>query len=144
MDVNIRTIRPGDFEQLPPLLSELGYPASPDEIKKRYQKILDNLLYHTFVAEQNREIIGLLGMHMELSYVNNQPAARIIAMVVSLQHRNKGIGKQLMNQAEKTARENNAYMIVLNSGNRPERKGAHRFYEGLGFQGTATGFYKRL
>ncbi|TCT19609.1 putative N-acetyltransferase YhbS [Melghiribacillus thermohalophilus] len=144
MDVMIRTLEEKDFNQLPSLLGDLGYPSSKEDVETRFKKIMGNRLYHTFVAELNGEITGLLGMHMEYSYVNNQPAARVIAMVVKAEHRNQGIGKGLMQKAEQTAREKGAYMMVLNSGNRDERQAAHRFYERTGFQGKATGFYKYL
>ncbi|UYZ15549.1 GNAT family N-acetyltransferase [Brevibacillus sp. WF146] len=52
----------------------------------------------------------------------------MVALVVDSKIRNQGIGKMLVNEAEKWAKEQGAISIGLNSGNRKERQNAHRFY----------------
>ncbi|WP_454040619.1 GNAT family N-acetyltransferase [Cytobacillus horneckiae] len=54
---------------------------------------------------------------------------RIVVLVVDSNYRNKGIGKQLLEEAESWAKEIGATGIGLNCGNRPERISAHKFRE---------------
>jgi len=61
---------------------------------------------------------------------------------VDTHYRKQGIEEKLMVEVEKWAGKQGANKIVLNSGNRTERKDAHHFYTKRGFDGKATGFYK--
>ncbi|MCM3180665.1 GNAT family N-acetyltransferase [Cytobacillus horneckiae] len=58
---------------------------------------------------------------------------RIVVLVVDSNYRNKGIGKQLFEEAESWAKEIGATGIGLNCGNRPVRISAHKFYENDGY-----------
>jgi len=49
-----------------------------------------------------------------------------------------------MNEAEKWAIGQEATYIMLNSGNREERKIAHKFYLNRGYKDKTTGFSKPL
>ncbi|MBF0709141.1 MULTISPECIES: GNAT family N-acetyltransferase [Bacillales] len=142
--MNIRRARKGDEEWITYLLSEMGYETSVCEVTERLKPILSDPLYVTLVSEKQESLIGLLGMHYERSYVANILVARIITMVTAKDYRQQGVGKTLLLEAENLAREKGASTIVLNSGNRDERKSAHLFYEACGFTGKSTGFYKSI
>jgi GNAT superfamily N-acetyltransferase len=67
-----------------------------------------------------------------------------VAFIVDADYRRKGIGEKLMNEAEKWAIGQEVTYIMLNSGNREERKIAHRFYLNMGYKDKSTGFSKPL
>ena len=69
---------------------------------------------------------------------------RIVAFVVDSHYRRRGIGEKLLLETERWAREQGAIAMGLNSGNRSERLGAHRFYAKMGYEPKSIGFSKRL
>ena len=142
--MNIRKVKLGDEEGITRLLSDMGYGAEVHEVKERFLPILNDPQYLTLVTEEKGELIGMLGMHYERSYVANILVARIITMVTAKEYRQQGIGRKLMEEAERRADDKGATTVVLNSGNREERRAAHQFYEACGYVGKSTGFYKAL
>ncbi|UOR13643.1 GNAT family N-acetyltransferase [Halobacillus amylolyticus] len=140
----IRKATTEDIEGLTDIVGEFGYSTTYEKMEKRMSKIIANCYYNTLVAEIEGEIIGMLGMHIEYSYVSDDDVGRIIAMVVHSNYRNKGIGEQLIQQAEDWCERKGITTVVLNSGNREERKAAHEFYKRRGYKGKSTGFYKTL
>ena len=134
-----------DTQAIALLLSDLGYPASIDAIRLRYKDLFDHNDYKTLLAIDNYGlVIGMVGMLQSLSYEHSGKYVRILAMVVSKESRNKGIGKLLINEAELWAKEIGVDTIVLNSGNRQERQDAYIFYQKMGFEIKSSGFIKKL
>jgi GNAT superfamily N-acetyltransferase len=86
----------------------------------------------------------MIGLCTGILYNKDGLYARIIAFVVDSNYRNKGIGKLLIKEAERWARNQGADSIALNSGNRPERKDAHQFYKRMGYVEKSIGFAKSL
>lgn len=140
----IRKATEKDIPSLASLMGELGYPTTSEEMETRFNKIQANPDYNTQVAEMNGEVIGMIGMILGTHYERNDHYIRIVAFVVASNYRNSGIGAALLNKAEEWAIENQIVKLVLNSGNRDERDGAHQFYTNRGFEGKATGSYKIL
>lgn len=140
----IRKAVQSDIEDLAHLMGELGYPTSPGEMEKRMEVIFENSSYHTYVFVRDNGVVGMIGFMHCYRYEKSDSYIRINGFVVDSKSRGIGIGKALLRFAENWARENGATMVTLNSGNRTERKDAHAFYERCGFEGSATGFYKKL
>lgn len=140
----IRKATESDIRQMAQLMGELGYPTTTEEMKKRFTKINSSNLYNTELAVTNGEIVGMIGMILGYHYEKNENYVRIVALVVKSESRKQGIGKKLIESAEKWARSQGANRLVLNSGNRSERDDAHKFYTNRGFEAKATGYYKTL
>ncbi|WLR47841.1 GNAT family N-acetyltransferase [Halobacillus litoralis] len=140
----IRCVKPEDADGMVPLMEALGYPSSEKQMKNRLQRILSRKHYQTYVYEENGELLGMIGMTFSEAYHTDEPHVRVIAFVVLETEQGKGIGKMLMEKAGEWAVTHGAKTIMLNSGNRTERKKAHEIYHSFGFEGRATGFYKRL
>lgn len=140
----IRDMQQGDASELTGLMGELGYATNVDQMTDRMKKIQLREEYKTFVWEEDDRIHGMIGMTHSLAYHDDRSHIRVIAFIVRAGERGRGIGKQLMQTAENWGAEQGAGTIQLNSGNREERKRAHEIYRYYGFQGTATGFYKKL
>lgn len=64
-------------------------------------------------------------------------------VVTHKDYRKQGLGRKVIEMAVETARRNNCFKVILQSGS--GRKEAHKFYEGLGFASdTKKAFDMRL
>ncbi|NIK11506.1 GNAT family N-acetyltransferase [Alkalibacillus almallahensis] len=140
----IRPAQQTDLSAITKLMGELGYPTNEQDMAHRLNKINSNPMYNTQVAERHGMVVGMIGMILGYHYEKNDDYVRIVALVVDSHYRKQGIGQELIQEAEKWAKQQGAGRLVLNSGNRGERADAHQFYTNLGFEGKATGFYKLL
>lgn len=142
--MDIREAKINDVSNLVLLMEQLGYPTSIENFKIRFNAIVANPTYHTLVAELDGEIVGMAGLCSSLFYEYDGSYVRIVAFVVDTNHRRKGIGKKLIQEAENWAKDQGAIAIGLNSGNRVERKNAHQFYLNMGYKDKSIGFSKSL
>ncbi|MFE7083275.1 GNAT family N-acetyltransferase [Priestia megaterium] len=142
--MRVREFQTEDIPQLVHLMDQLGYPTSLEKLESRFSNIQSQPNYHTLVAELNNKVVGMVGLCHNLFYEYDSSYVRIVAFIVDADHRRKGIGEKLMNEAEKWAMEQEAAYIMLNSGNRKERKAAHKFYLNMGYKDKSTGFSKPL
>ena len=62
-----------------------------------------------------------------------QPFCLMENVVTDEAHRRQGLGRKMMEESVRIAREMGCYKIMLHSGT--QRKGAHKFYEDFGFDG---------
>lgn len=142
--MKIRKATINDVPELAVLMEQLGYPTTAESMTVRFNNIESNPSYHTLVAEMDGKVVGMIGLCTGIFYEKDGLYARIVAFVVDYNYRNKGIGKLLLKEAERWARNQGANSIGLNSGNRPERKDAHEFYKRVGFVEKSIGFAKNL
>ena len=144
MNLIIRQANYADIPALARLMGELGYPTASNEMRLRYERIKANDYCETLVAEVDGCVVGMVGMILGQHYEKNGSYLRIVSLVIDTGYRNYGIGKRLLQQAESWARDKGASVVILNSGNRPERETAHRFYRQQGYVDKGIGFYKDL
>lgn len=141
---HIRDFNVNDIEDVVVLMRELGYPTSVEVMRNRMQ-ILESLPdYHTFIADLDGRAIGLVGVCKRVLYESDDTPVQIAALVTHSQYRGMGIGKSLVQTAERWALEAGAPKIFLTSGMRPERSDAHEFYKNLGYDITGYRFVKKL
>ena len=89
------------------------------------------------VAVDDRVIAGLISSHVIPLLAEGGCFVRITALCIAEGHRNRGIGRTLVEEIEKRARAVGARLIEVNSSRRPERAAAHSFYPTLGFVDSA-------
>lgn len=142
--VIVRDARPEDVEALTALMTDLGYPTTVDEFRKRFENISAHPDYHTIVAVAGREIVGMAGLSKNIFYEMNGNYMRILAFVVKKTSRKLGIGKILIDAAEDWARKQGLCAIMISSGNRAERDAAHAFYQKMGYAIKSSGFVKKF
>jgi GNAT superfamily N-acetyltransferase len=142
--MEIRKATMNDIKEITNLMEHLGYPTTIEQMKKRFSNIESSPDYHTLLASYDDKIVGMIGLVKGYYYELDGLYVRIVALVVDSNHRNKGIGKQLLKEAEIWAKKIGATGIGLNSGNRPERINAHKFYKNSGYAEKSVGFAKRL
>lgn len=142
--MEIRKATSNDIPELASLMGQLGYPTSVEQMKMRFNNIESIPNHYTLVAGYDDKVVGMIGFHTGFLYNNDGVYARVIALIVDSNYRNKGIGKLLLTEAEKVAKNLGTSGIGLNSGNRSERDTAHQFYERMGYSAKSTGFVKSL
>ena len=141
------TVRSASLDDLPKLVSimdDLGYPTTIQDLTVRFDAIWRHPDYAIFLAVSGFEVCGLIGLINELAFEHNETYVRIGALVVSRHYRNQGIGRILIQEAERWASTRRAHYLLVNSGIRPERDVAHRFYVALGFDARSRGFKKSI
>ncbi|WP_316786894.1 GNAT family N-acetyltransferase [Pedobacter frigiditerrae] len=143
-NISIREFQIEDIPSITDLTLTLGYETTIEQMTTRMKTIaqLDN--YWTFVAVLEETIVGYIGLNKNYFWEQDGHFIRIQALVVSKEHRRFGIGQKLIEQAEKLSNQINASLIVLNCGNKDERKSAHQFYPRMGFEAKSTGYAKKI
>ncbi len=142
VDLKIRDGKLSDAVELAALMCELGYETTTAEMESRLISILKDPRYKTLVAQIEGRICGMLGTVSASSYLHNDLSGRIIALVVSRESRQRGIGARLITAAEKNFIQRGITRVTLTT--RFEREKAHQFYEKLGYARTGFRFAKNL
>lgn len=133
-----------DIFALTKLMNDLGYETTNNEMKIRFTNIQKHEDYKTYLATADGEVVGMVGMTKNYFYEQNGIYVRILALIISTRFRNRGIGSLLMGESENWAREIGANRILLNCGNKEDRKIAQQFYQKIGYQIKSSGFFKKL
>ncbi|MEO5582596.1 MAG: GNAT family N-acetyltransferase [Saprospiraceae bacterium] len=143
-EIRIRDALTEDIHVLTDLINQLGYKTTLQEMATRFEQINYHPDYKTLIAESSGRLEGMLGMTKSISYEVNETVVRILVLVVDQNLRKKGIASLLISHAEAWARENGAPALLLNCGNREERKAAHLFYPKIGFELKSSGYRKNI
>ncbi|WP_419880526.1 GNAT family N-acetyltransferase [Peribacillus sp. B-H-3] len=142
--MEIRDATLNDINELTFLMEQLGYPTTIENMETRFKNIELNPDYKTLLATYDGKVVGMIGLLKGYYYEMDGCYVRIVALVVNSSYRSKGIGKKLIAEAENWSRKIGATGIGLNSGNRPERVNAHKFYKNRGYVEKSIGFAKGL
>ena len=110
----------------------------PESYIKAFEEIEADKNNELIIAEKDGEIVGTLQITFtpSISFQGGKRAT-VESVRVDEKYRRQGVGKELMLWAINRAREENCLMIQLTTN--ADRKGAHRFYENLGFKGSHLG-----
>lgn len=140
----IRDYESKDLEAVTELTNQLGYSTGIEEMQLRINEISAHHHHRTLVAVIDQQVVGYTGLVRGWYWEKNGTFLRIQALVVRSDQRKAGVGKQLLEAAAQHARATGAGVLLLNSGNRPERKAAHEFYPKMGFEAISTGYVKKI
>lgn len=134
-------ISPMDDHHLPQvgkLSDQLGYPVKMNELRERFQKLSTKNRHAFFVCEENENILGWI--HLEcVEDLIEEDKVEIKAFVVEENSRGKGIGKALIETAEKWAKTYQLHTIYLNCNTLRER--THKFYQREGFENYKSSLF---
>jgi GNAT superfamily N-acetyltransferase len=130
---SIREAISTDTFQIASLMKQLKIPQEEDAIAIALPKYIANKNSRLFVAEENYHIIGLISLYIFSLYLIPTKTCYIEALVVDENHRNKGIGKNLLYTGEKFALDNHCELIKLLSANWRKPEGVHDFYINEGY-----------
>jgi GNAT superfamily N-acetyltransferase len=139
--VSVREVGAGDEAAISALLGELGYPASVEEVARRFERLEREAGSWLWLAVEGERVVGLVGLHV-MPVIEREPLGRVTAIVVTEGERRGGIGRALMERAEAEARRQGCERLEVTTADR--RSEAHAFYRGLGFEEASRRFLKRL
>jgi len=123
------------------LLGELGYPARAEVVAHRLARLLTSRAV-AYVAEGGGDVLGLCTAHLFDVIHEDPPVVMLSVLVVAGRARRRGVGRRLMDEAERWARASGTGRVVIASG--LARADAHAFYESLGYVHNARRYAKRL
>ena len=138
----IRAAVVSDAEAMAGLVSELGYPTSPSQMRSRLEAILPDAGYSTLIALVDTRVAGFIGTIVRPSYEADGLFGQIMALVVAPNHRRRGVGQSLLASAEGLLARRGVQVVVVTSGN--HRADAHAFYEKNGYSFTGRRYRKSL
>lgn len=145
--MRIRVAESRDMDRLLELygLIEGPYPDIQNqngEAADLFTRVLLDPNQQTLVAEVYGEVVGTLVLALLPNLAHGgAPYAVVENVVVDEEHRGEGVGKALVREAMRRARQAGAYKLALCSN--VERVEAHEFYKAVGFKQTHYGFEVR-
>lgn len=138
----IRKISFNDAPKACQLLEELtGTPFSLKDMVNRMEMIRNSSIDELFVCEVEKEPVGLLGFRIRESVEEVSRYGEVSLVVINSSNRQAGIGRFMMDYAEKLAKEKGCKGTWLVSGFQREEE-AHLFYKKLGYEITGYRFVK--
>ena len=138
--ITVRRVIDDDGASIAELMKQLGYPKSPSPCEARLKRLALSCSELVLVAERTSEIVGALGIHLRSLLHKGVYMGRITALVVREDIRGQGIGKSLVQEAERWAWAKDYTRLEVTSGD--HRRRAHKFYESVGFRCDERRFLK--
>lgn len=105
---------PVDISACRLLLSQLGYDLTLQEVKRRYDAIREKQDHAVFVGEQDGRVVALLHLYERPAF-DKPPEVIVQALVVDQNWRGTGVGKSMMNMAERWAADRRFSSVALTS-----------------------------
>jgi GNAT superfamily N-acetyltransferase len=138
--VTIRAATAADAGRLAALLTDEGYPAGETDLAARIERFSTSDA-HVLAAEASGEVIGFIAFVLVPRFETDERFARIVALVVDPGVRERGIGKRLMAEAERVARDEAAAFLEVTSGHhRPE---ARKLFEAMGYDAGLAAYLRK-
>lgn len=141
--MTIRNAKESDYEELMKLYNLFVESARySNHDNDSFHKVLNNPSNFILIAEDGGVITGFLTFSVRDVIRYPKQIAEVDELFVLEEYRKHGVGKQLMEQMEKKAKELNCHKIFIESAT--EREAAHKFYESLGYKNNGYHFVKKL
>lgn len=130
-----RTARITDADDISSLTAQLGYDVEPSQVRARLSSILARPDHLFHVAEDDGRVIGWI--HATIAeYIEVDRFAVVGGLVVDRDRRKAGVGRLLLDAAERWAARQGCSVVRLWSST--PRTAAHRFYEAVGYTRIKT------
>ena len=136
----VRNLLPADLPVATVLLGQLGYVMDEEEVRKRFERLLEASGHCARVAELDGEVVGLLHV-FERPALEKPCEAVVQAIVVDARSRGSWVGAALMADAEAWARARGLASVTLYTS--VSRDLAHAFYETIGYTKIGTSHLMR-
>lgn len=138
--ITLRTATADDAERIAALFTDEGYPSGPSDIVERLARF-DSEFSKVIVADNGGEVLGFVAVHALPRFEHSDRIVRIMALVVDAGERGRGIGRLLMEEAERLGREVGAAFAEVTAGH--HRPDARHLYEELGYDGTVAAYLRK-
>lgn len=135
MAAKVRPVELRDFSSIHAFLNELqGREFEVQNLKKIFKENIQNPNNIYLIAEKDDLPIGYLGCHTQTLLHHGGKVAEIQEMFIQKAYRNKGIGKQMMDEVKKIAQQKGALQLEVTT--RMIRVKAIEFYKRESFEDT--------
>lgn len=135
-DATIRHARLGDASEITRLAAQLGNRISSAKMERRLGCLLADCRHHVVVASvRDGQLLGWLHIEHRLS-LESAGRAELMGLVVAPAARRRGIGRELVNEAERWASAKGLAELRVRSNT--ARNASHPFYEALGYMRGKT------
>ena len=141
-NVDLRSASLMDADDVAALLSALGYPCDREDASERIHAIIANDRQALVLARCDGMVCGLIALDFMYYLPLGTTTCRITAMVVTPEAQGRGLGRQLLREAERRARVGGAARLEITSGS--QRSDAHAFYRACGYSDGTIRFVKHL
>jgi len=138
--IDLRSATVADAERIAALFTDEGYPSGPSDIVERLARF-DSDGSRVIVADNGGEVLGFVAVHALPRFEHSDRIIRIMALVVDAGERGRGIGRLLMEEAERIGRDLDAAFAEVTAGH--HRPDARRLYEELGYDGTVAAYLRK-
>ncbi len=133
MNFQIRECKTEDVDAIYNLNNtEMGYEYSIEDTKEKLEGLLESDKDKIFVATVQNAVVGYVHAN-DYDVIYAPHMKNIMGIAVSGEYKKYGIGKAMLEEIEKWAKETGAFGIRLVSGS--TRTGAHEFYRRCGYIG---------
>ena len=131
----VRKAKSDDLNRIVSVLKQLSPSSEEDDfekLKQIFDKINNDEFHYLCVVEEDGEIVGSGTLLMQKNIGRaGRPYGHIENIVVDMNHRKKGIGKEIVIHLIEKAKENNCYKVILDC-----KKENMPFYEKCGMKDT--------
>ena len=146
-DHSLRAARGDDFDAVTELLERLGRPALTDDTLEDVRavfraQVLDPNAHHMVVAGPSGEVVAFCSLHFRGRLNHGSEEAWIPDLYVAEHARLKGIGRALLEEAERRAIARGCWHLTLESGH--QRAEAHALYRSFRMRDSGKQFSKLL
>ncbi|OYD09683.1 GNAT family N-acetyltransferase [Paludifilum halophilum] len=142
MSLYIREANNGDAEILAKLMGELTHePISVQAAEDRLNFVRNSPFDFLYVCAEKQDVLGFMSFRIRENIESPSRYGEISAIVVHPEVQNQGVGRFLVEYAEKLAKKHGCMGTWLVSGFGSEEK-AHSFYKKLGYDITGYRFRK--
>ncbi|MBX3389535.1 MAG: GNAT family N-acetyltransferase [Phycisphaeraceae bacterium] len=140
LSFSIRNGTAGDAPSIAELIGELGFQIGLPQLSA---KLADSCFANAcLVAESQSKVAGVATTHITPVLHRSKPVGRVTMLVVSETMRGHGIGRSLVEEAERRLSGAGCGLIEITCNDSLED--AHSFYEHLGYRRTSVRFFKPI
>ncbi|MDR1983897.1 MAG: GNAT family N-acetyltransferase [Prevotellaceae bacterium] len=142
-DLQIRLCTDNDYASVFELLRQLwNKQLNYEMLQSVYNNALKSDSQKLIVCLVDNKVTGFCSLTIKNNLWQAGNLGHIDELIVDKNHRRQGIGRKLMDEITKIAKENNCKRIELDSAF--HRKEAHQFYENSGYENRAYLFSKAI
>ncbi len=141
--MKIRFAQISDYKNIIPLYNGfVGSDRYSQLDNDSFRKVLQSNNNFIFVATDKDRLVGFVSFSVRLVVRYPKSISEIDELYVLPEYRKRGVGKKLMDELEKKAKELDCYRIFIES--HFDHKVAHKFYEALKYTNYGYHFIKNL
>jgi predicted N-acetyltransferase YhbS len=101
--ISLRLATEADADRIAGLFTDEGYPSGPSDIVDRLERFSSEHS-RVIVAANGGEVLGFVAVHALPRFEHSDRILRIMALVVDAGVRERGVGRLLMEEAERLGR----------------------------------------